>query len=1047
MALRRAPALAIRFEGGIETKEDSKTISPLKLLNLENATFIKQTTLAKRNGYASLGRRDYSTGLQCPDFIGMAIRDVPAGVSELVAFDGERSWSYRDSVDGWADAGEVDSVVQDDHAIARTATQQTQSDHATNGGVSVVAWVDSRGGVWCEVIETVGERVLVAATQLDSLGSRPRCIPCGTVLHVIWAKASTSELWLAVVNPANVVTPTKQLLTTDLSATNPEFDACVMGGSTYAAGDMPGLLAWSTALGWRLGYVSPSGVIGSPLTGLPSAVTFADIVDGGIAVAFDKTGQTLIGVAYTDNAGTTHVKLITATTLAVSASVSSPGSFGACERVTCEFSADELHWALEHAGARADLNVVRAGACDLTGTVTRVAADRALLGHTLATRAYHDNGEVYAGVCHAVKYFPYVAVAKLSTAYFGGTTGTIVVAHCQPGTSTGVLANAMLPSVQAVDPDTEWLSRQHRTTLGYRIQLPVDSSQAASSQFTEDGIRLTTLDHDHASSYQTAQLGGGLYLAAACMRHYDGRRWTEAQMFTAPDTADGAAAWAVASVDGSGAIAAGDYNYVAVYEHVDALGEETRGAVAVPITVTVGGGGTNAVTCTLPTYRLTFKERVRISVYRSEANQTGDPDSIPYFRVTGLDPSDQSGANCYVQNDPTTDTITFLDILVDADLKQRTPLYTNGGILSNDPAPCSGNAIAGGKGRLFWTDPSDPLMVRYSQQREDDTAMETSVALSMRCDPYGGPVVALGAMDDAVYPFKATAVMVFGGPGPDADGGLATPNAFSPVELVTGDVGCSSPTSICQSPEGIAFQSSKGIKLLDRQRNVQDIGSAVYALNDQVVARATLLPDRHQILFLTASGYTLLWDYERGQWGKYTNHEGYDAVVRGGLYYYVRTDGRVFKETPGLYADDNSHIPMKIETAWLSPAQYRQGWARIWHALVLGAYKSAHTLRLRYRIDYQDAYAAPLEANVNANWNPSRYGDGNYGDGYYGGTLGDSTVYQREFHLNKRCQAIAFEFTDVEDDADFGASFELSELLLTGGMLGPRAMVGAARRG
>jgi hypothetical protein len=200
-------------------------------------------------------------------------------------------------------------------------------------------------------------------------------------------------------------------------------------------------------------------------------------------------------------------------------------------------------------------------------------------------------------------------------------------------------------------------------------------------------------------------------------------------------------------------------------------------------------------------------------------------------------------------------------------------------------------------------------------------------------------------------------------------------------------------------------------------------------------------------VFLTDAGRTLMYDYtpDIQQWSTYTNHLGFDAVVVAGVYNYLRTDGRVFRETPGLYADDNMHIPMKIETAWIKMTGYLQGFQKVLWALFLGTYKSPHTFRMRYRIDYDEGYSAPIDMDVDDNFNPDSYGAGPYGAGPYGGAGGDTTRYQRAVHLNRRCQSISFKVEDVEATEDFGASFELSELLLIGGVLGPRYPVGAAR--
>ncbi len=213
----------------------------------------------------------------------------------------------------------------------------------------------------------------------------------------------------------------------------------------------------------------------------------------------------------------------------------------------------------------------------------------------------------------------------------------------------------------------------------------------------------------------------------------------------------------------------------------------------------------------------------------------------------------------------------------------------------------------------------------------------------------------------------------------------------------------------------------------------------------QNVVRATLITTAQRIVYLTDAGRTLMWDYNRNAWSAFTNHEGLDAIVLDNLYYYLRTDSRVFVETPGVYRDDNAQIPMKIETAWIHFAPYLQGWQRMIYVYFLGRFISAHTLSVRFRIDYNEAYSPPILSDVNSNYSPSLYGAGTYGAGAYGGPGGGGSRYQRRIHLNKRCQSISFLIEDVEATGDFGASLELSELLLIGGGLGPDFRVGAAR--
>lgn len=1036
MAVRKQP-LPIRFVGGIDTSTDPKQVPTTKLLVAENCVFDRGGALVKRNGYEQLGRQIDDAGTELAGMVGLAARGA-----ELLTFTSERCYSYRGSVDRWADAGEVTSVIASDSPLARTGTQQTMADHATNGGVTAVAWEDSRGGVWCSVLEAEGGRVLLDDVQLDAAGSRPRCVLCGTVVHIYWARAAANRIYCAVVNPASPgATPSPSIVTEDLSASNPCYDACPTEPGLFDLG--PALMTWARDVGgYRVGYVHPAGMLGSPVSSLPTAASFADTTSGPVACAYDRTHGTSVAVMRIGSAAAVRFTDVSDLTDELG-DATIGGIFGGAVRVVCEYDADSvLYWAYETAGARDDLNRITSGANDTTGAVVVDHTARVLRGHGLVSRAFHDDGHIYAVVGHGVKFFPYAAVVRLSSEDFGGASGSLVAARMLPGEATGLPMSSHVTSVHAVEPDEDGLSRRHAVCLGYRIQLDSEGGD----QFSEAGIRLAAFDFDSFAAYQSAELGRGLYLGGAVMQHYDGARWAEADFHAAPDLADGAASMATPSTTG-GSMSDGTRAYVACYEEVDSQGELHQGAVSVPVEAVISGGsGNGSVTLAVPTCRLTARRNVRIGIYRALVNSTGTIEQIPFYRVTGLDPSDLSGANCFAPNDPTADIVVFVDALSEADLATREPLYANGGIVSNDPSPMAGGVIAGGKSRLFWTDPTDPHLVRYSKTILDDIALEQSLRFSQPVDPFGGPIVAIAVMDDAVFPMKESAIYTFVGPGPLANPSTdAQSNAFSPCALVTSDVGCISPGSVCQSPAGIVFQSAKGIRLLDRSRQVRDIGRPVDAFNDQRVLRAVLLPDRPQILFLTDEGSTLLYDYERDAWSVFTNHAGYDAQIINDGFYYLRTDGRVFRETPGIYRDGTNHIRIRIDTAWINMTGYLQGWQRALWTYFLGEYKSSHELRVRFRLDYEANWSAPFDLDVDANHDPSVYGDGAYGAGAYGGAGGPTNVYQRRIHLNQRCQSIQFRIEDVEPTDEYGASFELSELLLIGGVLGPAFVPGDAR--
>lgn len=1029
--------IAIQFAGGVDTKTDAKAVAVTKLTDLQNAVFLKNGTLSKRNGYQALAK-PWTTG----DALGKR-------QDELIAFADAKAWSYRSASGTWSEIGAVSSIVASATPAARTGTDQTEPDTASNGGVTVAAWEDSEGGVWGAILDATSGRQLVGATQLDASGSRPRCVAVGNVLHVLWVNGV--NLKLSIVNPASAGFSAAFLLTQDMDSSG-AYDA-VATLDTYDATNKPALLAWAVSGGYRVGYIHSSGVLGTPVVGLPSPAQYSAAHGGSvgpIACAFWSGGGTaraLVSYGANDSGGTPNqleYRIVDATAFATSIDTGTfATSTGAIQRAAVEYaSSATVWWAAEKTGATADVHQIITGSYDTAAK--SVTAGTTIRGHTLASRAWADDGDVYVALVHPVLYFPYVAVCQIS--------GSMrAQARLLPGLSSGILTRSVLPSVWPVSPTAadgtnppSALSRQHALALGYRIQL----SGTSGTQFGEQGIQLFTLDYDHADAYRNTELGLNMYLAGAMIQSYDGRRFAEHNFHCAPDTASGT----ITTSQGTGGslTTAQWYGYKLCYEEIDAQGELHPGPVSIGTLVNLTGSN-DQVTLTIPTYRLTSKNRVRIGVFRSLAAATAptDPEAIEYFRVSSVDPT-ATGANGYVLNDSTVDSVSFTDNLADATIATLEPLYTNGGILSNDPEQSGGEAIVGGKTRLFWLDPLDANVVNYSQQLRDDTSAELSAFLSQRLDPLGGDIVALAVMDDNVIVFKERAIFAFGGVGPNADGSSDAGAGWTAPGLVTSDVGCSSPSSVANVPVGIVFQSDKGIHLLDRSLQVQRIGDDVYTYNSQHVSRATLLPDRPHVVFLTDKdqGRTLLFDYDRGQWSTFTNHSGHDAQVVGGDYYYLGIDGYVYEETPGIYKDGTRHIPMVIETAWIKLAGILQGWQKVHRATMLGNYLSPHTLRMFFRLDYEPAWSGPYDHVMDSDQSPSNYGAGNYGAGTYQPIVGlQSVVYQREYHMNKRCQAIAFHFEDVESSADYGACFELSEVLLTGGIVGRRFRPGPARQG
>jgi hypothetical protein len=1024
MALREQ-VQSFRFSGGIETKSDPKTVPTTRLLRLENGVFTKATSIKKRNGYELLAS------------VPGAIRSAQRG-DELLAFTPSRAWSVAS--DGTlSDTGAVYSPVGTDRPLSATGTQQTMSDHASLDGVTVAAWEDSAGGVWWTTLDEDTGRIYRPATQADASGQAPRCVPCGDNLLVFYSVPSTHRIYVVVVNPttpAAAVTPI--LLTDDLDGSDSSYDVC-----PTARTHTPAAIAWweSGTTKMRLGYVDQSGALGVPLLGHPSTVTYAasrlagspigishGFVDGAdgdrIAIAYVSAGPLGTTAFFTGgNLATSPITVVTG------ANVYTPTNV---QRVAISLVVDSTAgtkraWtAWEEFAAAASNRFVKTTSMEITAGASGVVSTVRSVG--LASKAFAIGTDVFATFVHDTTFFnTYVTLRISDTA----ADGFVEVGRHLPAQASGA-------------PTRKHLSSAHVVGSVAAIALPMKERLISENddKFTETRIRLIEMDFDNERSHQSANFGRGLYMAGACPLHYDGRRWSELGFHVGPELI------ATATGAGGSMTSGATYEYRAWYEQTDAQGEVHPGPVSIGTLITLGGGDSK-VTLTLPTLRLTRKSGVRIMVARSLPGSTGNASQL--WRVTSMDPATAGANNGYVPNSTTTDTATFVDVMSDTTLQTFDELYTDGGILSNDPAPL-GAAIARGKDRLFASDPSDGAVVRYSQPFKEGYGVRWPPDLFLRIDPPAGDVMAIASKDDRQIVWTERAIYTFSGGGPAEDGTTADlGSGFSFVQTVPTDVGCSEPASVLLIPSGYMFKSTKGIYQLSNDFSVLYIGAPVEAYNAQTIRRANLLPDRTQVAFLTDAGLTLLYDHLFGQWSTFTNHEGVDAAVAGGQYHYIRNDGRIYRETIGVYIDENVRIRLRLETAWIHMQEHLQGFEKFHEAHILGTWISAHQLGVQYQTDYTQGWTDSVwydatAAATGTGWisgsnvvglepiSGSEYGSGEYGDGPYGGsTLGE---YAFRLDLYETGQSIQLRFEDFEAAGFFGASFELTELAITGAVLG-----------
>lgn len=430
-----------------------------------------------------------------------------------------------------------------------------------------------------------------------------------------------------------------------------------------------------------------------------------------------------------------------------------------------------------------------------------------------------------------------------------------------------------------------------------------------------------------------------------------------------------------------------------------------------------------SVTVNVPTLRLTYKTLVKIRIFRWSTLQQN------YFETTSI--------SMPLFNDPTVDFVTFTDMNADNQILGNSLIYTTGGVIEDTAAP-SFNNITLFDDRFWGIDAEDPNLLWYSKQVIEATPIEMSnlftlyVAPSLASQGSSGILKCMAPMDDKLILFKANALYYINGVGPDNTG---TNSQYSQPTFIAGTVGSTNQASIVYTPEGLMFQSDRGIWLLDRNLQTSYIGAPVEDFTlGAIIDSAVSVPETNQIRFTLNTGVTLMYDYFFQQWGAFTNVKATSSTIYNSLHTFIDSFGRVFQETPGKYLDGSLPVLQAFTTGWIAAAGL-QGYQRAYWLHLLGTYYSPHILQLQLAYDYN---SSPSQCSY---YNPQNYSQPwgnlpNWGAGSVWG--GPSNVEKaRLFFDRQKCQAIQISMDEVFDpsfNTEAGQGLTLSGLNLTVGL-------------
>lgn len=959
---------------GLETKTDPFQINIANFLSLNNSVFTTTGRLTKRPGFKNITRLP----LTAQENTLTTLND------NLIATGSNNLYAYSKDTNQWLSQGLIQPVSLNTLPLVRSSTSQSAADSAiASNGLICLAYADSDGNSYYQISDSETGQQIAHRTLIPSSGSQTRVFVLGVyfVITFIADISGTPTLKYIAIPTANPTqTPVATTISADVGALNGGYDA-------YSVSTNNNLyIAWEgTANTIHIKFINNS-LVQSATSNVSS--TDADL----ISVTADLTANrvwlsywnssTTNGFAVAYDYSLTQVlaptQIITTTAIAELTSVATNG-------ILTVFYENIHNYSYQDATSnniRTDF--ISSLTITLGGIVTSPIVVLRSVG--LASKPFIDTtGIVYLIVVYGdLNQVNPLDNSNQPVYLLIDSSGNIYMrlAYSNGG---GYEQTQVLPSVNAVGTTFYYPYEvaDFLATVNKGTNLPPGTP--ANAIYTQHGINLAKFGIDQGVQY-SSEIASALHLTGGQLWEYDGVKPVEHGFQVWPENVR------VTTATGAGAIAAGTYFYVATYEWTDNAGNLHRSAPSIPVSVvTTTASSTNTIQ--VPTLRLTYKiapNPVRIVIYRwSVAQQV-------YYQITSI--------TAPIVNDTTIDSITYVDTQSDLAILGQTLLYTTGGVVEDIAAPPS-IASALFKNRLFLVDAEDQNLLWYSKQVIEATPVEMSDLLTLYVAPTSGaqgstgPITALSAMDDKLIIFKKDAIYYLTGTGPDNTGAN---NDFTDPVFITGTVGCANPSSIVLMPNGIMFQSDKGIWLLGRDLATNYIGSPVEKFNSAVIMSATAIPGTNQVRFVSQDNMTLMYDYFVNQWGVHSNIAAISATLYQGLHTYLNSYGQVFQETPGFFLDGSVPVLMSFTTAWINIAGL-QGFERFYFMFLLGTYITPFNLSVQFAYDYNSGPSQGVIVRPD-NFAPDWGDDPLWGSSTPWGGPG-STFQARVFPERQKCES------------------------------------------
>lgn len=975
MALQKQ-GVTVNFAQGLDTKTDPNQLAVGKFTSLVNSIFDTLQRLTKRNGYTALpviGSTSFLTSYK----------------GSLIAISANNIQTYAPNISDWINLAPINPV--DVNTISLPAGTGASTAIAPNGLMCMTFNVsDFRNTVYGSYQYTIVDynngQVIVPPTVVSN-GSQhfnSRVLTFNNNFAILYDQSnavnsvsSLNVLYIPWATP-KVTGSVSVISSSMMSNSTLGFDAVIASSSMY--------LSWKRPSGVDAAFVNPA-LTRSPITFISPALinettvsVTADVTQSSFTywTAFSAyNGSVITMVPTNQNLASVGSSFLTVSSGSLGIVNTSLVAFGGV--LTTFFETGKFY--------SFDPTIPSNRVNKITATISGVVSSESVVARSvgMASKAF---------VYNSASYFLGTYSSQFQSTYFlmSSTGGVIAKIAYQNG---GGYVNTGLPAVNVVG-STASVAYAFKNFIEPVNKLTNVSSQTQTlGIYTAFGNKLAKFTYTN-TNLLTKELSGTMNFNGGFLGTYDGAQFVENNFFLYPDSVR------VVASSSIGALTAQTYNYQVIYEWTDNQNNIYRSAPSIPASAIIGGS-TNANFISVPTPRISYKTTVnpmRMSTYRWSTGQQ------IYYKIGPSIVVDASVLQF--------DSITFADVTPDTGIVGNEILYTNGGsVVENVNGPAS-TAMTIFDDRLFVITAEDQNLLWYSKQIIENTPVDMSdlftiyVSPSIGAEGPTGVMKCIFPMDDKLIIFKKNAIYYINGSGPSNTGANSQ---YSQPIFVTTAVGCSNQDSIVLVPNGLMFQSDKGIWLLGRDLSTQYIGKDVEAYNSSIVTSAVLIPGTNQVRFGLNTGPVLLYDYFVGQWGTFSGVPSVSSTINNNLHTFVNSSGSIFQESIGSYLDGTVPVTMSFTTGWIDFAGL-EGYERLYRAYMLANYISPHSLTIGVAYDYNSTITQTITINPDPT-NPIEQ-------------------WQLNF-INQQCQAFQLTFTENYDPSvgpAAGAGLTMSGLKL-----------------